>query len=243
MKNEEKGVEKVINEHTGIAVRVLVMTAILAILCLFSVLSVSALHVTENVKFKTTGANTTFIMGSTFSFDTIEVHSTYLRLGNATISVCPSAGSIAFTLFNLSGEYRKWNESCSILDATTNHTMGGLKTNTPYLVKANGAIYGCYASNESGYVFFTYSGGYSDIVFEMEKGICGDVNGNEVVDMSDVIDLLYYVGYPGQYTICNEWAADVNCDETMDMSDVRDLLYYVGYPGQYELNRCCGMSG
>ena len=69
--------------------------------------------------------------------------------------------------------------------------------------------------------------------------MCGDVNGDEVVDMSDVIDLLYYVGYPGQYTICNEWAADVNCDEAIDMSDVIDLLYYVGYPGQYELKCCC----
>ena len=57
--------------------------------------------------------------------------------------------------------------------------------------------------------------------------------------MSDVIDLLYYVGYPGQYTICNEWAADVNCDKAIDMSDVIDLLYYVGYPGQYELKCCC----
>ena len=69
--------------------------------------------------------------------------------------------------------------------------------------------------------------------------MCGDVNGDEVVDMSDVIDLLYYVGYPGQYTICNEWAADVNCDKAIDMSDVIDLLYYVGYPGQYELKCCC----
>ncbi|MFZ2070904.1 MAG: NosD domain-containing protein [Halobacteriota archaeon] len=69
---------------------------------------------------------------------------------------------------------------------------------------------------------------------------CGDVNCNEVVDMSDVIDLLYYVGYLGQYTICNEWVADVNCDKSsIDMSDVIDLLYYVGYPGQYELKCCC----
>ena len=68
---------------------------------------------------------------------------------------------------------------------------------------------------------------------------CGDVNCNGVVDMSDVIDLLYYVGYPGQYTICNHWAADVNCDKRIDMSDVIDLLYYIGYPGQYELKCCC----
>jgi hypothetical protein len=69
--------------------------------------------------------------------------------------------------------------------------------------------------------------------------LCGDLNGDGAVDMSDVIDLLYYTGYPGKYTICNEWAADVNCDEQIDRSDVRKLLYYVGYPGQYELNCCC----
>ena len=178
MKNEEDkekgkqkytGVVKAINENTGIAMRVLVMTAILVMLCLFSVQSVSAVQVTENVKFQTPGTNTTFIMGSNFTFDTIEVHSTYLTLNDATISVCPSVGSIDFTLFSFSIEYRKWNESCSIPDALADHTMGGLKTNTPYDVKVNGAVYGQYTSNESGYVFFTYSGGYSDIVFEMEE--------------------------------------------------------------------------
>jgi PKD repeat protein len=70
--------------------------------------------------------------------------------------------------------------------------------------------------------------------------MCGDVNGDEVVDMSDVRALLYYVGYPGQYTMYCKWAADVNCDKQLNMSDVIDLLYHVGYPGQYELN-CCGM--
>jgi PKD repeat protein len=68
---------------------------------------------------------------------------------------------------------------------------------------------------------------------------CGDVNYDKAVDMSDVIDLLYYVGYPGQYAICNDWAADVSRDGKIDMSDVRDLLYYTGYPAQYKLNCCC----
>ena len=68
---------------------------------------------------------------------------------------------------------------------------------------------------------------------------CGDVNGDDAVDMSDVIDLLYYVRYPGHYTISEVWAADVNSDKQIDMSDVSDVLYYVGYPGQYKLNCCC----
>ncbi|MCK4736880.1 MAG: hypothetical protein KAT65_30790 [Methanophagales archaeon] len=144
---------------------------LLAIAMPFSVQSVSAVQVSEGVKFQTTGTNTTFVMGSNFTFDRIEVHSTYLMLGNANISVQPSVGSINFTLFNFTIEYRKWNESCSNRDAIANHTMGGLKTNTPYVVKVNGAIWEHYMSNDSGYVFFTYSGGYSDIatVFEMEE--------------------------------------------------------------------------
>jgi len=87
--------------------------------------------------------------------------------------------------------------------------------------------------------------GVSEIrIVKVRKQLCGDVNCDRAVDMSDVIDLLYYVGYPGQYTICNHWAADVNCDKRIDMSDVIDLLYYVGYPGQYELKCCCiGISG
>ena len=151
------------------AMRIIGMTAILAILCLFSVQSVSAVQVSENVEFHTSGTNTTFIMGKDFNFDEIEVRPTDLMLGDATISVSPSDGSIDFTLFNLSTEYWKWNESCSNPGATTDHTMGGLNPNTPYLVKVGGATYEQCTSNGSGYVSFTYSGGYSDKVFEMEK--------------------------------------------------------------------------
>lgn len=68
---------------------------------------------------------------------------------------------------------------------------------------------------------------------------CGDVNCDQKVDISDVIRLLYYVGYPGQYSLCSEWAGDVTGDGTTDISDVIKLLYYVGYPGQYELECKC----
>jgi len=71
-------------------------------------------------------------------------------------------------------------------------------------------------------------------------GLCGDVNEDKSVNMLDVIDLLYYVSYPGEYTIGSAWAADVNCDTRIDMLDVIDLLYYVSYPGEYELGCCEG---
>ena len=106
------------------AMRISGMTAILPILCLFSVQFVSAVQVSENMEFQTSGTNTAFIMGKDFNFDEIEVHPTDLTLGDATISVSPSTGSIDFTLFNLSTEYWKWNESCSNPDTTTGHTRG-----------------------------------------------------------------------------------------------------------------------
>lgn len=172
MKSEEKrkgkreyiGAVKAISGNKGIAMSVIVVT-----LCLFSVLSVSAVQVSENVKFQTPGTSTTFVMGSDFTFDTIEVHSTKLMLDNAAISVHPSVGSITFTLFNFSTDYKKWSEKCSNPDAITTHTLGGFKTNTPYRVIVNGETYWSDTSNNSGYVSFTYSGGDSDVVFEMEE--------------------------------------------------------------------------
>lgn len=68
---------------------------------------------------------------------------------------------------------------------------------------------------------------------------CGDVNCDGAIDISDVIRLLYYVGYPGQYSLCSEWGGDVNGDGSIDISDVIRELYYVGYPGQYTLECKC----
>ena len=43
-------------------------------------------------------------------------------------------------------------------------------------------------------------------------GKCGDVNcsGGEP-DMGDVLLLWYFVGYPGQYELCSEWAGGYSC--------------------------------
>jgi len=68
---------------------------------------------------------------------------------------------------------------------------------------------------------------------------CGDVTGDDNVNMGDVTLLLNYVGYPGKYTISSRWAADVNCDGTINIGDVVLLLNYVGHPGDFVLN-CCG---
>lgn len=69
---------------------------------------------------------------------------------------------------------------------------------------------------------------------------CGDVNCDGKVDKDDAMLLMNYIGYPGKYTICSEWAADVTCDGKIDISDLMLLYYHVGFPGNpsYSL-KCC----
>ena len=71
--------------------------------------------------------------------------------------------------------------------------------------------------------------------------ICGDVNDDGSVDMTDVMTLWYdFADYPyvGAFMISNEWAADVNCDEVIDMTDVMTIYYDIWdytTPGAYEV--------
>ena len=75
--------------------------------------------------------------------------------------------------------------------------------------------------------------------------ICGDVNDDGSVDMTDVMTLWYDIAdypTPGAYTISNAWSADVNCDSGLDMTDVMTIWYDIAdypTPGAYEVN-CCG---
>jgi hypothetical protein len=75
-------------------------------------------------------------------------------------------------------------------------------------------------------------------------GICGDVNDDGDVDMTDVMTLWYDIAdypYVDAYTVSNAWAADVNCDGELDMTDVMTLWYDIAdypYVGAYEVN-CC----
>ena len=69
-----------------------------------------------------------------------------------------------------------------------------------------------------------------------ECTVCGDVNCNGEVDVSDIAHLSGYLSHPN-HSICSKWAADVNCDHLINESDLNELGYFVGLPG-YELN-CC----
>ena len=67
--------------------------------------------------------------------------------------------------------------------------------------------------------------------------MCGDVNGDGKVTMSDVRKVFNRYLDPN-YPLDSPWAADVNCDEKVTMSDVRKVFNRYLDPG-YELNCCC----
>ena len=68
------------------------------------------------------------------------------------------------------------------------------------------------------------------------RGICGDVNGDGKVTMSDVRKVFNRYLDPN-YPLDSPWAADVNCDGKVTMSDVRKVFNRYLDSG-YELN-CC----
>ncbi len=69
-----------------------------------------------------------------------------------------------------------------------------------------------------------------------EKGVTqipGDIDGNETVDVDDVLALLWYVLFPEDYPI--EAEADFDGNSAVDVDDVLALLWHVLFPDDYPL--------
>lgn len=87
-------------------------------------------------------------------------------------------------------------EGVSMTEGLVGHYEGTF-TNT----SLDGAYEVTIYANKTGYGNDT-----AELSFEVSTvWLCGDVNCDGVVDMSNVVDLLYYVGYPGQYELKCCW--------------------------------------
>ena len=105
------------------------------------------------------------------------------------MAIIPASGSIdvSITTWNTSGDYSKeWIETGSG-EIDTVHTVGDLKANTYYTVKVDSARFNTYLSNSSGEISFTYDGGYSTKIFEVEE----DTTEPAVFDLSSPSDNAY----------------------------------------------------
>ncbi len=86
-----------------------------------------------------------------------------------TNSVVSSDDSISVNIsqWGLAGTHQKvWVESSEIHDAVARHIIGDFPANTPIQIKRDGVDYTVVTSNETGYIDWTYDGGYSEHTFE-----------------------------------------------------------------------------
>jgi hypothetical protein len=83
----------------------------------------------------------------------------------------PSIGDINISVmaWNTDGNYyKKWAETGSEAGITAEHIIGNLAASANYTVKVDGAEFGSYQSDSSGLISFTYDGGYSEKIFEVQ---------------------------------------------------------------------------
>jgi len=77
---------------------------------------------------------------------------------------------------------------------------------------------------------------------ELVSGICGDVNGDDKVNIGDVIRLANHVGFPADpsYYPVDDNLADVNNDGKVNIGDVIRLANHVGFPADPRYTPDCG---
>jgi len=85
----------------------------------------------------------------------------------------------------------------------------------------------------------TDTGGNSNTSVSIQLKVArnGDVNGDDVVNIRDVVRLRNNITFPGNpaYALASTLAADVNGDGVIDRQDVNYLLNFIAYPGRYTL--------
>ncbi|MFA4870961.1 MAG: hypothetical protein WC623_22370 [Pedobacter sp.] len=106
-------------------------------------------------------------------------------LNNNKLYVLPNSSrifNITVLTWNPTGDYyKKWTESSTNASTTTQHIIGDFPINTNIQIKRDGVNYAQLTSNASGYINWTYSGGYSEHQFEIYIAPVLDSIGNKTV--------------------------------------------------------------
>jgi PKD repeat protein len=109
--------------------------------------------------------------GATETNLTIRNNATDPVIRQANASIVPSSGKILVNVKNWTTTgtaYKQWNESATDPAAMTIHQIGDFPANINITVKKNGAMYVNRTTNSTGWMNFTYTDGYSDVMFEAE---------------------------------------------------------------------------
>ena len=138
-------------------------------ICLLFLISfVSSVSLEENVQLKPSSTNTTFIIGNTSNFSSVEVYSNYLKLDNNTIEVTSSLGNASIYFYNFTDDYKKFNETKTNSSATVDYTIGNFTSGVSVLITKDNVAWQAKTANSSGQISFNYSG--DSAMFEIELG-------------------------------------------------------------------------
>lgn len=86
--------------------------------------------------------------------------------------------------------------------------------------------------------FYSYSGGNFDaFLSKFGSLVCGDVDGNQIVTISDALYLINYI-FSGGSAPMSLVAADPNCTENVNISDVVYLINYISSGGAAPCAAC-----
>ncbi len=113
----------------------------------------------------------------------------------AEMYITPDTGNVLINvdIWSTTGEYKKlWTESSETHATITRHIIGGFPASAQIQVKRDGVNYALINSNDTGYIDWTYDGGYSEHTFEATV-----VSASIVTDYSFAPNWLSTIGLVG----------------------------------------------
>lgn len=106
----------------------------------------------------------------------IHTHSVWPQTTDTQLdfTLTPSTSSVdvvvdTWSTTSANNYYKKWIESATTSDITAVHNIGGFEANKYYRIKIDSIVLATVQASATGSINFTYSGGYSDHVFEVEQ--------------------------------------------------------------------------
>lgn len=95
----------------------------------------------------------------------------------SNLSIIPASGEIDITVTQWDDKKKVWSESSETHDIITRHIIGDFPANAEIRILRDGMDYEAVVSNKTGYIDWTYTGGYSD---EYEFEAVADNMGSQI---------------------------------------------------------------
>lgn len=187
----------------------------------------------DNGRYLSCSGNTATVSSAgIYSLPILNIPSIY-QIQTYNLYLIPSSGILTsnVSVWNTTGDYKKtWDESTDTHETITSHIIGDMPSDTIINIKRNDTSYVDVGTNSSGYLLWTYSGGYSDHEFTAEPS-----DGFYATTISGSVPL--HVGFNNLYIGDENWVYswDFENDGVIDSIE-QNPTYIYGRPENYTIN-------